>query len=176
MTTHSLPQILADSGQKAANLLVEELRISVAKALPQFLDDMKAVAAEFNAAAQSGVMIRREHAAQLAERANAERDHDPCEASVDFLDGYVAGFEKAAEIIRRGQVPDCGGRGMTTCSDCLFWKQRFVEGGKYVFPVGDCRRHSPKASMNQGRQFPQTQESCWCGDFSPIVMPKRVAA
>lgn len=49
-------------------------------------------------------MIRREHAAQLAERANAERDHDPMSKSGDYLDGYVDGFEKAAEIIRRGQI------------------------------------------------------------------------
>lgn len=46
-------------------------------------------------------MIHIERAAQLAEHANAERDHDPLTASADFLDGYVAGFEKAAEIIRR---------------------------------------------------------------------------
>lgn len=56
------------------------------------------------AAARTGLMIRREHAAQLAEQANIERDHDVETATPDFLDGYAAGFEKSAEIIRRGQI------------------------------------------------------------------------
>lgn len=42
----------------------------------------------------------REHFATLAERANLERDHDPSLMSPDFLDGYVAGLEKAAQLIR----------------------------------------------------------------------------
>ena len=46
-------------------------------------------------------LIDREDAARLAEQANVERDVDPSTASADYLDGYQAGYEKAAAIIRR---------------------------------------------------------------------------
>ena len=68
------------------------------------LANLQKFARDYEERARQGVMIRREHAAQLAERANSERDHDVMTVSEDFLDGYVAGFEKAAEIIRRGQI------------------------------------------------------------------------
>ena len=45
--------------------------------------------------------IAREAAAQLAGQANLERDVDPALASTDYLDGYQAGYEKAAAIIWR---------------------------------------------------------------------------
>lgn len=45
-------------------------------------------------------MISIEAAARLAEDANVLRDHDPSEKSADFLDGYTAGLERAAALIR----------------------------------------------------------------------------
>lgn len=68
------------------------------------IEKARQVGRDYDAKANEGVMIRREHAAQLAERANSERDHGVLTVSEDFLDGYVAGFEKAAEIIRTGQI------------------------------------------------------------------------
>jgi len=44
----------------------------------------------------------REAATRLAELANVKREHDLATAGPDYLDGYQAGYEKAAAIIRRG--------------------------------------------------------------------------
>ena len=70
----------------------------------EILDRMKAIVAELEDEAKHGVMIRREHAAQLAETAWGELTSTGTERSAEWLDGCVAGVEKAAEIIRLGQI------------------------------------------------------------------------
>jgi hypothetical protein len=54
--------------------------------------------------ANQGLLIRREHAAQLAEAAWGELTSTGPDRSAEWLDGCVAAIEKAAEIIRRGQL------------------------------------------------------------------------
>jgi hypothetical protein len=54
--------------------------------------------------------IDREAAAQLAESANVKRDHDLATATPDYLDGYQAGYEKAAAIIRESGDQSAQGR------------------------------------------------------------------
>ena len=61
---------------------------------------MEAIRADLNEAAERGPSVRVEFAAQVAELANAQRDHNPLEKSEDYLTGYVDGFERAAALIR----------------------------------------------------------------------------
>ena len=64
------------------------------------IEKLRAIVAELNEEAERGPLVRVEFAAQVAEMANAHREHDPMEKSEDYLDGYVDGFERAAALIR----------------------------------------------------------------------------
>lgn len=64
------------------------------------LDLAHEVCASRNEEAERGPMCRVEHAAQVAELADAHRLHDPLTKSAEYLDGYVDGFERAAELVR----------------------------------------------------------------------------
>ncbi len=70
----------------------------------EILEDFKANVAEGDQDGCEGVMIRREHAAQLAEAAWGELTSTGPDRSAEWLNGCAAGVEKAAEIIRRGQI------------------------------------------------------------------------
>ncbi len=69
--------------------------------IEDILRQMLAMTAEDRLRAEQGALVRVEFAAQVAELANAQRTHDPLQQSTDFLDGYVEGFERAAELIRQ---------------------------------------------------------------------------
>lgn len=64
------------------------------------LEQLTEWAVEHRAAAERGPSVRVEFAARVAELANTHRTHDVHAGSEEFLDGYVAGFERAAELIR----------------------------------------------------------------------------
>lgn len=74
------------------------------RSLSDILADFWEMARERDETAHQGVLIRREHAAQLAEQAWRELTSTGEDRSAEWLDGCMAGVEKAAEIIRRGQI------------------------------------------------------------------------
>lgn len=67
----------------------------------EILDDARGIAAHRRDASERGPRIRVEFAAQVAEGAGLHRLHDPAAKSGEFLDGYVQGYERAAELIRQ---------------------------------------------------------------------------
>ena len=71
---------------------------------PEIDEDVSVERLLSDAAMKAGDSIRIEDAARLAEQANLEREVDPATASPDYLDGYQAGYEKAAAIIRRSET------------------------------------------------------------------------
>ena len=57
-------------------------------------------AIERDKAAETGPLVRVEHAAQVCEEAEFYRRYDHSDKSEDFLFGYMEGIERAAELVR----------------------------------------------------------------------------
>lgn len=74
--------------------------IPIQRPIVGVLADCTAIAQQSRDAADHGPLITVERAAQLAERANIYLGHDGADRSADYLDGFTAGFERAAAIIR----------------------------------------------------------------------------
>ncbi|GLI99145.1 hypothetical protein [Sphingobium sp. BS19] len=70
------------------------------RTLQELLAEAYATAVERDKAAETGPLVRVEHAAQVCEEADFYRKYDHGEKSEDFLDGYIQGIERAAELVR----------------------------------------------------------------------------